>query len=103
MVGSTFKYTDVEPTIILMSGGMQLAFYPDHDDGDYVMLFFSSKGMTGRYVVPFCKTAPAAAACGMLRYEDRMPAHRGLPSVILRLGGCQSACHEVTGMPPYSV
>ena len=48
-----------------------------------------------RDLPPFLQAPPTASCRRMLRLEDRMPPHRGLPSVVQRLGGSEPATDEI--------
>lgn len=53
--------------------------------------------------MPLGQTSPAAAGRGVLGDKDRMPAHRGLTSVIGNNGRSEAHAHEICGMTPDSL
>ena len=54
-------------------------------------------------LVPFVQAPPAAAACSMHGFKDRMPMHRGLLPVVYRLSRCQLLPHKLLCMAAYRV
>ena len=53
--------------------------------------------------VPLFQAASAAACAGVLRLEDRMPAHRRLPAVVRDHRRSQTLCDKILRMEPYRV
>ena len=65
---------------------MQLTLDPRHEEVDYARLAFGRDVRSLRDLPPFLEAAAAAACAGVLRLEDGMSAHRGLPAVVGRAG-----------------
>ncbi len=53
---------------------------------------------SARDMVPFLQTAAAARGRGMLGHKDRVPSHRGLPTVVLRFGRREPFDDELPAM-----
>ena len=73
---------------------------PLHEDIDHIFLFRRVKSFSGRNMVPFLKTCPAAASGRMLGQKHRMTFHRRLFAVMIRCFRRKPLCHKVLRMSP---
>ena len=80
-----------------------LRFYPCHQYGYGILLFFIGEFSSGGDVMPFVEASSATAAGGVVRQKHGMPAHGRLSAVVGNHGGCQTLGYEVAGMTAYGV
>ena len=83
---------------IRVSPSSHLPRYPRHQEVDYPDLAFRRDLRALGDLPPFRKAAAAAAGAGMLRLENRMPAHRGLPAVARRMRRSEPRADEILGV-----
>ena len=72
-----------------------LRFYPCHQYGYGILLFFLGEFSSGGDVMPFVEASSAAAACGVLGKEYGMASHWCLLAVVRNNGWSQSFGDEV--------
>lgn len=71
---------------------------PARDHGGDIALLVDAKSPSLSDPMPFGEAGAAACRGRMLRYEDRMAAHRGLFAIVRRLGRRQPSGYEITCM-----
>ena len=72
--------------------------YPRHQEIDEARLSRGRDGNPFRNLPPPCKASAATACAGVLGDKDRMPAQRGLPPVVRRIGRRKAVADKVLAM-----
>ena len=73
----------------------ELPLNPCHQEADDSFLPRGGDGDSARNLPPLCKATAAATGAGVLRLENRMPAHRRLLAVIRRIRGRETVADKV--------
>ena len=78
-----------------------LRFYPCHQYGYGILLFFIGEFSSGGDVMPFVEASSATAAGGVLGEEHWMASHWCLLAVICYDSRSKPSGHKVTSMMPH--